>query len=193
MRIAGVIFNGGKALRLGGIDKGAIVIDGVTTFDRVAASMSAVDSLFVSVAADYPGDDYNGVSVIKDNPDLLPIEGRPPGVMLSVLTCLTRLSEQGFDAALSAPVDTPYLPVDYSERMTAIGAGAPAVAVTGGDIHGLHALWPANTLPTLQAEALAGLRRISKLHDVLGSKPLEFNGSEMRNLNAPADILGDVD
>lgn len=186
MLIAGVIFNGGKASRLGGIDKGAIEVDGQSSFARTVSAMAGIDDVFVSVAADCAGETYQTYGVIKDNPNLLPAEARPPGVILSVLTALEFTVAAGYDAMITAPVDTPYLPGDFVQRLS---GRTLKTAVTTGQIHGLHAFWPAQALPEIKnLVAHDGLRKVSKLHEILGSEHCEFTRDEMRNLNTPDDL-----
>ena len=186
MRIAGIIFTGGKASRLGGADKGAIDIDGTSSFARVAGAMGAADQMFAGVACDHDGSRYRGCPVIPDRPDLLKFEDRDPGVILSILSSLEFAASQGFDHIVTAPTDTPFLPVDYSARL--LGRG-PAVAVTGKHIHGLHAFLPVKSLEIVRNEIIEnGLRRVSKIHEVLGSRRVEFTPWHMTNLNTPGDL-----
>ncbi len=189
MRVAGVIFNGGKASRLGGIDKGAIDIVGMSAFDSVKCAMGAADQIFVSVASDYSERSYCGADIIPDVPDFLPAQDRAPGVVLSVLTALDFIAGQGFDIMIMAPVDTPFLPADYSDRMLSAAKSGPVVAISGGAIHGLHAGLPTRNLHVLKRAIVEnGLRRISALHAVLASNSVMFSEAEMRNLNRPEDL-----
>ena len=186
MRVAGVIFNGGKASRLGGIDKGAIEIDGVSSFGRVAGAKGAADELFVSVASDFPKKAYRGCPVIYDNRKLLINDAGEPGVILSILSGLDFAVSSGFDGIITAPADTPFLPEDFSERLV---GNAPAVAISGSRVHGLHSFLPARSLEMLHSEIVGnGLRRVSKLHEVLGSAKIEFTPARMKNLNTAEDL-----
>jgi molybdopterin-guanine dinucleotide biosynthesis protein A len=54
--VSALILAGGKATRLGGVDKSALVVDGRTIFERqVEALREAVAEIIVSSPRDYPG------------------------------------------------------------------------------------------------------------------------------------------
>lgn len=189
MRVAAVIFVGGKATRLGGIDKGAIDVRGVSAFACVAGAMGAADAVFASVAPAYPGARYRGCPVIKDDPHLLGHEARDPGVILSALSALEFVKAQGFDAMVTAPVDTPFLPEDYSARLIKVCGSSTVVADNEGRVHGLHAAMSVGILKTMRRAIIGdGLRRVSKLHEVLGSETIAFPTEIMRNINTPEDL-----
>lgn len=189
MRVAAVIFTGGKASRLGGIDKGSLNIGGVSAFAHTAGTMGAANAVFTSVAHDFAGTYYRGCPVIADNKHHVNFEETHPGVSLSILTALEFIAKQGYDVMIMAPVDTPFLPDNYAERLlTALGK-KPVTVICAGRVHGLHAALPIAYLDTVRREFVDnGLRRVTSLHKTLGSNHVEFSEAQMRNLNRPEDL-----
>jgi molybdopterin-guanine dinucleotide biosynthesis protein A len=74
--------------------------------------------------------------------------------------CLHVAAAEGFDAVLTTPSDTPFLPSDLVQRLSA--AGLPgAIAVSGDQSHGLTGLWSVALRDVLEAAILQdGLRRV---------------------------------
>ena len=64
--VTGVILAGGRASRLGGIDKSALDIDGLTVIERVIAALSTVAERLIVVANDARFDADPRLTVIRD-------------------------------------------------------------------------------------------------------------------------------
>lgn len=184
---------GGKACRLGGVDKAGLDIGGVTCFERVYSVLSRdFDEIAVSVSrkcsdyvprdleriVDWPGDREHG------------------GVAFAILACLDWARGRNLDFIVTTPVDTPFIDTQYAVRLneaynTSNGT-RPIVAQCGGRIHGLHALWPTGCLEKLKTLLLEDNEyMIQRLHIALGSHISVFEietFDPFMNINTPDDL-----
>ena len=116
---------------------------------------------------------------------------------LALLGCLNWANENGFDFVVTAPVDTPFLPVDYAailqEKYRGNDRGdIPIVCGSDGQLHSLHALWPSRALELVKPLILeTGERKMRRIHQALGSKMMEFSTAPydpFLNMNTPQDL-----
>ena len=137
--ILGVIFCGGRAIRLGGMSKMEIDLGGLSLLERAANHLRPhVKAVALSVKPDTSLPENHGLNVIHDMPNDLD----NPSVAIALLSALKYARDNGFDAILTLPVDTPFLPSDYASRMIeAIGEMECVCAKHKDRIHGLHSLW----------------------------------------------------
>jgi molybdenum cofactor guanylyltransferase len=119
MTILAAILAGGQSRRFGS-NKAQALWHGMPLIDHVAARLRPqVDAL-----------------VVLDASHDLPAPGVGPlGGLLAALRCA---ASQGYSAVLSAPCDTPQLPIDLALRL----APGPAIAVTVVRAHPIIGLWP---------------------------------------------------
>lgn len=122
--------------------------------------------------------------------------GEPAGPLAGVLAGLD------WAATLDPPpthvvtvaVDTPFLPLDLVERLTATRAAAEtaaAVAASGGRRHPVAALWPVAARAALREALHRDGRRIGDILDQLGAAMAEWPVlpfDPFLNLNAPEDL-----
>lgn len=185
-RIAGVILVGGKARRLNGVDKSKLRVGNKSCLDWVSDVLTDhVDVVALSVAKNTPAES-DRFATIQDWPS----EVERPSVAFAILSSLTWGEENGYDAIITTPVDTPFLPHDFVSRMRARYKNEVArVCSSGGNLQGLHALWSVGCLEKLKHLILNdGVFRISDLHDLLNSKVINFPASEQDaflNVNTP--------
>ena len=136
MRILGVIIAGGQSSRMG-TEKAMLKLDGVTLLERV---LSRLRLQVTEVALNANGDParfgYHGLRVI---PDELTEVGTP---LAGLHAALSHGKAEGFDAVVTVPSDTPFLPLDLVARLTEAGeiTGA-AHARSGGQDHYLTGMW----------------------------------------------------
>ncbi len=127
-----VILAGGEARRLGGIDKTLLEIGGVPILSLILRRLRPQLGL---VALSANGDPARfagfGLPVLADRRQGI-------GPLGGLLRALDWAADQGADALLTVPGDTPFIPCDLLRAL----APAPAVAVSGGRRHHLVALWP---------------------------------------------------
>ena len=161
MRPLGVILAGGAARRMGGGDKGLLALGGSTVMGQAIARLAPqVDGMALSANGDPSRFDL-GLPVIPDT------EPDRPGPLAGVLAGLDWAAGQGADRIVTAAADTPFLPADLVERLTAAAdaASAPiALAATAeGDRtvrHPTFGLWPVALREDLRAALRSGTRKV---------------------------------
>lgn len=172
---------GGRASRLGGLDKAWLRRDGVAQVLRLLrAYREQVAQVLVSANRDLERYRPLGVHPVADtHPDLGPLGGLD---------------------ALAAACTTPWLftlPVDavtLDERLLpaliAAQDGQGAYAVDDDGVQPLFALWPVAALRTALAQALAQRRlAVRELQAGLGMAALRLDGLRFGNLNRLEDLL----
>lgn len=162
--IAGLILNGGQAVRMGGVDKGALELAGrpmlIHVIDRIrpqvghlAISIRAGRTL-PRIAGDAPPGCASGALralIDQPGPPIGPIAGIESGLAwAATLTPRPR-------ALLVVPNDAPLLPEDLVRGLLAAlpagGPPRPAVAASFGRIHPVVSLWPLALAPRVSALA----------------------------------------
>lgn len=184
--ILGVILCGGKASRFDGIAKHALTLRNAS---------------FLSIAADILRQELSEIALsvkhlkhhsLQHQYTLIP-DTEDDGVAGAILDSLDFAKAHNFSAILTIPVDTPLLPKVFTQRMTraavTTNSFSPICAFNNERVHGLHALWPTSYYQKLKALITQqGVRRISKLHECIGSQQLHF-GPEYNacffNVNTP--------
>ena len=171
---------GGKASRLGGIDKAWLELDGLPQVLRWQRRFSGeVAAMLVSANRDLERYAAHDLIVV---PDRIPDTG-PLG---------------GLDA-LAAACETPWLftlPVDLVgtndcllRTLASLRADDGAYAVDDDGAQPLVALWRRDALRAACAEALAaGTGAVHALQAALKMPPVVFSGFRFGNLNTPADL-----
>ena len=130
--VVAVILAGGEARRLGGIDKTLIALDGTPVLSLILRCLRPqVHRIALSANGDPSRFAAFGLPVLADDrPGIGPLAG--------LLRGLDWAAEQGADAWLTVPGDTPFIPPDLLHRLSP----APAVAVSDARRHHLAATWP---------------------------------------------------
>lgn len=143
MRIVGVIIAGGTSSRMGE-EKALAMLGGKPLIShilaRIAPQVTAVIMNANGVAGRF---EHFGLTVIPDRRDDI---GTP---LAGLHAALSWTREQDFDAALTVPSDTPFLPHDLVLRLGAANANA-AIAASGSEQHYLTGLWPHRILEKLE-------------------------------------------
>ncbi|MGJ7901459.1 molybdenum cofactor guanylyltransferase [Lysobacter sp. 1R34A] len=172
---------GGRASRLGGLDKAWLRRDGQAQVLRLLhAYRDRVAQVLVSANRDLERYRPLGAHAVADaHPDLGPLGGLD---------------------ALAAACTTPWLftlPVDavtLDERLLpaliAVQDGQGAYAVDDDGVQPLFALWPVAALRTALAQALTHRRlAVRELQAGLGMAAARLDGLRFGNLNRPEDLL----
>jgi len=138
----GVILAGGLARRMGGRDKSLLRLGERTLLDEVAGRLSPqCDGLILNANGDPSRFGSLGLPVV---PDTFPDH---PGPLAGILAALewAAVHRTGIEWLVSAPADTPFIPVDLVLRLHEARreAGRPlACAASAGQAHFAVALWP---------------------------------------------------
>ena len=178
--ITAIVLCGGRATRLGGVEKPLTELDGRPLLAHVIARLKAqVDAFVLSVARDSQRYEEFGYPVVPDDD---PGQGPLAGIVSALAVAETPWT-------LTTPADTPFLPRNL------VGALAPhcslhgaAVASAGGHRQNLAML-----LDERQAASLAGFYRDGgrAAHRWLaanGVREAEFPQRTFFNVNTPGDL-----
>lgn len=170
---------GGRATRLGGLDKAWLERDGVPQVIRLAQSMATwTDAVIVSANRNPERYLSHGLRAIHDRVEDV---GPLAGIDTLVNACRS-------DWLLTLPVDATQLPDHLVERMVAAGA-AGAFALDEDGPQPLVALWPVETTRAAVAAALADNdNAVHALQSRLGMAGVRFDGVRFGNLNTQADL-----
>jgi molybdopterin-guanine dinucleotide biosynthesis protein A len=140
-RILAVILAGGLARRMDGASKPLADLAGSPLIERVVAVARrqnlpiAINLHQITPQAIEPFAQL-GLPFIADAvPD-------HAGPLAGVLGALDHAAANGFDAVLSLPCDSPFLPDDLVARLVREARGGLACAASGGRVHPVIALWP---------------------------------------------------
>lgn len=150
MRICAVVIAGGRSSRMGR-EKAFETIRGRMIIDRIVPCLhSQVAAVAINANAGLARFEYLGPSIIRD-------DQTGAGTPLAGLhAALTFANAQGFDAALTVPSDSPFLPSDLARRLSDTGQRA-AIAASGGQAHYLTGLWRRELLSEVRQDLASGL------------------------------------
>lgn len=177
------ILTGGRAVRFGGRDKGALVVDGHTVLDRQLAELSVVADEILIVGT---GTARNGVRVV---PDLVPGCGPLGGLH-------TALTEARGEATIVLACDMPYVSGPFLAHLAGLTRDADAVVPRTED--GYHPLCAAYTRACLEPIARHLRDGRLKMTDLFGDVRLRVVTAEeidrfgnrhrlLANVNTPAE------
>ena len=108
-KITGVVLAGGKAQRLGGMDKGLIQLAGRPMIEYVLESLvPQVDSILINANRNQELYNQFGYPVFSDS------IGEFSGPLAGIYTALNTAET---DLVLTAPCDGPWLPADLTQRL----------------------------------------------------------------------------
>ncbi|WP_371156702.1 molybdenum cofactor guanylyltransferase MobA [Jannaschia sp. 2305UL9-9] len=187
----GVILAGGQARRMGGGDKGRLILKGRPLIARVIDALHPqVDLLALNANGDAARWADLGLPVL---PDTLPGH---PGPLAGVLAGLDWAAEQGCPHIVTAAADTPFLPPDLVPRLLlAAGPSGLSLAATreGGRIwpQPTFGLWPVALRDDLRAALQGGTRKIldwTDRHDAGQAVFATDRWNAFFNVNTPEDM-----
>lgn len=181
--ITGVVLAGGKATRMGGKDKGLVVVNGKPLWKHVADRLLPQVSRIVISANRHP-DIYqeSGMPVIADT-----VTGYP-GPLAGMLSVMQQIPGEWF---LFCPCDTPLIPRDLTSRLW---QGRYHVSVAwvhdGKRDHPAIALMHRRLAPSLQDYLACGQRRVLAFMREAGGHPVDFSDTRasFANMNSPEEL-----
>jgi molybdopterin-guanine dinucleotide biosynthesis protein A len=184
--LSAAILAGGRASRLGGLDKSALVVDGRSILERELAVLRELTTTICIVANDPTRFEHTGIPV---RPDGVPGAGALGGLY-------TALAGAGTDLVVALACDLPFLTRAFLGHLVDRSAGADAALPR--DASGRHVLcgvFATRVAPHFRAaidagrlrvgDALAGLR----VHEVGPDEtaPYDPDGRLLLNVNTPDD------
>lgn len=191
MKPSGAIIAGGTSQRMGGEEKALILFRGrplvQNVIDRVSGQVGRL-SLNVRQASLGRYDSYKdaGIAVVADS------FGSGSGPLGGVVTALDWMADTGgSDWLATFPADTPLLPSDMVAVMMKQRQGdVPVVAVAGGRVQSLCALWPLSCRGILrQGLDEESFRSVWWTLKKLGARECRFEDeSAFFNINTPEDL-----
>ena len=187
MKISAVILAGGKAQRLGGVNKALLQFGPARFIDRAMAAVARCEPVLVAVGQssfELPG---RAVAVF----DLAAPYAGPLAGLAAAVSTLGR----DVDALLSLAVDTPLFPHDFASRARPLlTASRAVVAAYAGQLYPTNALWRLEAIRDLPDRVIAGTAPHSLKHLAaeLGAIPLDYadwaDTDPFRNANTPEDL-----
>ncbi len=189
MKPACVLLAGGLGTRMGGADKGLLVLGGRTLLAHVIERISPqVAQLAVNANGDPARFAEYGLPILADT-----VEGYL-GPLAGVLTGLRWAASHNLPLLLSVPTDTPFLPPDlaagFVEAVDEEGAEI-AVAVSEGRSHPTASLWPTYLADDLETALRGGKRRIKEFMQDYRVIEVAFATESIDpffNVNLPEDL-----
>lgn len=185
MAISAVILSGGRATRMGGVDKGLVNLQGKPLVKHVIERIQPqVDELFINANRELDTYKSFGISVFTDEQcDFIgPLAGFYIG-----------LSKAQHPFLLTVPCDSPYLPLNIANRLyrELIELNVDiAVAKSDGNTHPVISLCRTSALPSLTRAIQAGERKVSAWQKSLRYAEVNFDdcADGFTNLNTLQDI-----
>ncbi|MBK4715403.1 molybdopterin-guanine dinucleotide biosynthesis protein B [Enterobacterales bacterium BIT-L3] len=182
MPVCGVILAGGRATRMGGRDKGLLMLNGQPLWKHIYHLLAPqVGQMAISANRNLDAYKYNDIPVIPDNlADF-------PGPLAGMLSIMQAINSEWF---LFCPCDTPKIPENIAELLWQARGNSPAVWVNDGERdHPTIALVHRQLIPALEKYLAKGERRVMVFLRQHGGKPWTVNDpNSFVNVNTPDDL-----
>lgn len=185
-----LIFAGGRATRLGGVNKALLEVGGLTIIERIRAAVGPLVDEQILLANDSSLGDLEGMRVVFD-----------PEPHAGVLTALkTGLAAARSRICLAVACDMPFASQALFERLLEIQRDADADVViprTVGYLEPMHAVYRTQTVKAAIEAALerGDQRMISYFRDVRVRevdegewRSIDAKGSAFFNVNTPVEL-----
>ena len=183
-KITGILLAGGQGRRMGGVDKGLQLLRGKPMAQHVIERFAPqVDELLINANQNIEQYQSLGYRVI---PDAI-------GGFVGPLAGLHRgLSEAAHPLVVTAPCDSPFLPLDLVAKLHAAldqQNAELAVARTGDQPHPVFCLCRKSVLPSLTAFLESGGRKIDWWYAQLKVADVDFvDEAAFRNINTREEL-----
>lgn len=185
MPISAIILAGGRATRMGGMDKGLVTLQNKPLIQHVVERLEPqVDEIFINANREIETYLKFGYRVLQDETDefLGPLEGFNMG-----------LQHAKYEYVLTVPCDSPLLPLDLTKRLLHGMTEARAdivVASSDENAHPVFCLMKKSVLPSLIEFLEAGERKVSAWQKSLNYIEVDFsdNSDAFINLNTFDDL-----
>ena len=190
MKTVGVILAGGRATRMGGGDKGALMLGGASLLSRCIARLGPqVDAMVLNANGDPARFEGFGLPVVADSvPGFV-------GPLAGVLAGMDWAASVGAEAVVSVAADTPFFPLDLVQRLRSEGdlvLAATPDPVRKLNRHPTFGLWPVGLRDDLRAALDGGLRKVVLWTDRHDAGLAMFEATPFDpffNINTPEDLV----
>lgn len=168
--ITGVILAGGLGTRMGGVDKGLQLYDGKALVWHVATRLAPqVDQLLINANRSEAEYATFGYPIVADQ--ITGFAGPLAGLHVALGAAQTPL-------VLTAPCDSPKLPLDLADRLLSALQNASAnlaIAKAGGRLHPVFCLCRRSLLTQLEAYLEGGGRKVATWCADMGAVEVDFS------------------
>lgn len=188
----GVILAGGQASRMGGGDKGRLMLARQSLFAHVIGRFAPqVSTLALSANGDAARFADLGLPVLAD-----PVAGYP-GPLAGVLAGMDWAASQGATDVVSVAADTPFLPEDLVPRLLLAAEGPVPVVLAASTVDGrlirqpTFGLWPVALREDLRTALTGGVRKVGQWAADQGAALAPFAVDRVDpffNINTPEDL-----
>lgn len=180
--LTGLLLAGGRGTRMGGVDKGLVLLDGEPLALHVLRRLQPQVGR-VLISANRSHDAYAAWApvIADDAPDAF------DGPLAGIAAALRAIDT---DWLAVAPCDLPRLPVDAFARLAAgLQGAAAAFAAPGGNDHSLVCLLHVSQAARLDAVRASGERRVRAWLAAAEARAVRFDDAgAFSNLNAPEHL-----
>ena len=182
-----VILAGGQARRMGGGDKGRLMLGDQSLIQRVIDRISPqVHSVVLNANGDLTRFDDLGLPVVPDS------VADYPGPLAGVLAGMDWAAEQGHDWLISVAADTPSFPRDLVQRLaendTPVVLAATPDPERGRLPQPTFGRWKVALRHDLRAALNDGVRKIRQWTQAEGESLVIFDVNDFFNINTPEDL-----
>lgn len=181
--LTGVVLAGGRATRMGGQDKGLMLLNGKPLWQHVASNLlPQVESLVISANRSIAQYQESGIPVITDSlPDF-------PGPLAGMLSVMRSVESEWY---VFCPCDTPNIPENLVSRLQQGIKNATAAWVNDSQRdHPTITLINRSVVSSLEAYLASGERRVMVFLREAGGHAVLFNDGQhcFANVNTPDDL-----
>lgn len=182
--VTAIVLAGGRATRLGGVDKGLQPLHDKPLIEHVLARLQG-QAATILINCNRSHDQYAryGLPLV---PDRLPdFPGPLAGLHAGLHACSTPW-------LLTVPCDSPYLPDDLCPRLLSQIDNAPAIFVSTPEAQPVFALYRNTLLPALEQFLAEGERGVGRWLSFIGARSADFSDcpEAFHNFNAADDWPG---
>lgn len=183
--ITAVILAGGRGERMGGVDKGMLILQDKPLVQHVIDVIEPhVHEVVIN--ANRHIDYYRGLGYRV-------VEDMFPGFAGPLAGIATSMHQVNTGWVLVAPCDVPGIPPDFTERLVEASARSNSgitVAHDGKHLQSAHLLLPVSLMPELDSWIVSGRRSIKEwlgIHDI-GLADFSGDPDAFTNINTPDDL-----
>lgn len=187
--VTGIVLAGGQGRRMGGVDKGLVLLDGKPMIAHVLARLAPqVGSILINANQNHDRYAAFGAPVVPDA--IGGFAGPLAGLHAGMTQAATSL-------VVTVPCDSPFLPADLVQRLAtgmAANGAELAVARTFDQPHPVFALVRRDVLPHLAAFLAGGGRKIDAWYATLRIVEVAFDdeADAFRNINTRDELAANA-